>query len=70
MRSIHARLKRMEKKMLDPSKCACGGPWRIQIWMGEGPEPGPCPKCGTSGKVIHLVRAERPETEDDQPEVA
>lgn len=67
MRSFHARLKRMERKMLDPSKCTCGGPWRARIWMGDGPEPVPCPKCGSMGKIIHLVRGKRPDADEVEP---
>lgn len=68
MRSLDARLKRMEGRLLDPKKCACGGSWRVQLWIGDDPRPEPCPRCGTMGKLIHLVRGEWPGDDERPPE--
>jgi len=70
MRSLSARLKRMEKTLLDPGTCQCGGPGRVRIWMGDEPEPTPCERCGTSGTLVHLIRDVPPEPEEDSTEVA
>jgi len=67
MRSLSVRLKRMEKTLLDPGTCPCGGDHRVQIWMGDEPMPEPCALCGSPGMLIHLIRDSAPEpgkTED------
>lgn len=65
MSSIRARLRRLEARAEGAKKeCPCGGPNRIRMEFqnhDEQREPDPCPKCGTVGKVIVLVRGVPPE---------
>lgn len=70
MRSLAGRVKRMEAELIGPETCPCGGKWRVQVWFGEGPEPGPCPRCGTTGKIIHLIRGKEPDDLDEPKESA
>ena len=74
MSGLRSRVRRVERA-LSGGGCACGGPRRLRMVIeGRDPEPGPCPKCGTVGTVLRIVRGEPPdgwaqrwETEDNPP---
>lgn len=55
MRSLDARLRRMEKERARDRPCRCGGPWRLTVFDNVEPPPHPCPRCGTFGKRIVLM---------------
>ena len=61
MRSLSARVSRIEKALSDRGGCPCGGPRRVRMVIeGHDPEPEPCPGCGTVGTLIRIVRGEPP----------
>lgn len=56
MRSLAARVRRIERATPKDRPCACGGPWRLSIVLEQDdPMPEPCPRCGTTGKTIWLM---------------
>jgi hypothetical protein len=60
--NIRARLRRLETRVEAAKRnCPCGGPNRVAMCIEDEPDPPPCPKCGTSGVVIRIVRCDPPE---------
>lgn len=60
--SLRARLRRLETRVEAAKKdCPCGGPGRVAVRVGDEPDPPPCPRCGTAGVVLRIVRGEPPE---------
>lgn len=66
MRSLAARVRRIERTACQDRSCVCGGPWRASVIDDVGPPPhphpypypappSPCPRCGTSAKWIVLM---------------
>lgn len=55
MRSVDARLRRIERAFNRERPCPCGGPWRVTVYDGVEPDLAPCPRCGTYGKRIVLT---------------
>lgn len=55
MRSLAARVRRVERAASKERPCPCGGPWRVTLFDNVEPPPHPCPRCGTYGKRIVLV---------------
>jgi hypothetical protein len=65
--SIKARLRRLETRVEVAKKnCPCGGPGRAVYRFGGEPDPGPCPRCGTTGVLVRIVRDEPPEGWDER----
>lgn len=61
MRSLSARVSRIEKSR-SGGVCPCGGPWRISMIIdGAEEEPEPCPMCGTRPRLIVLIKGTPPE---------
>lgn len=60
MRSLSARVRRIEKTM-SMHVCPCGGDKRVRVVMeGRDPEPEPCARCATTGMILRFVRGEPP----------
>jgi hypothetical protein len=58
VRSLDARLRRVERVLNRTRPCPCGGPYRVTVFDGVEPPPHPphpCPRCGTFGKRIILA---------------
>ena len=66
MRALRSRVRRVEKAAMKLCACPCGGRNRVQVWLGDGPKPGPCARCGMPGKIIHIVRGTPPEREEGE----
>lgn len=62
VRSLRGRVVRLERSAAATrSSCECGGPSRLRVVLeGRDPDPLPCPRCGTMGTVMMLVRGEPP----------
>ncbi|MCC5823391.1 MAG: hypothetical protein LAT64_02545 [Phycisphaerales bacterium] len=61
MSGLRARLRRLETRAeAEIKNCVCGGPNRVAIRIGDEPAPDPCPRCGTAGMVVRIVRSEPP----------